>query len=35
MRTRWMLGMLVAAAFAAPAAQAQETNDTGIRTETQ
>ena len=35
MRTRWMLGMLVAAALAAPAAQAQETNDTGIRTETQ
>ena len=35
MRTRWMLGMLVAAACAAPAAQAQETNDTGIRTETQ
>ena len=34
MRTRWMLGMLVAAALAAPAAQAQETNDTGIRTET-
>ena len=35
MRTRWMLCMLVAAACAAPAAQAQETNDTGIRTETQ
>ena len=35
MRTRWMLGMLAAAALAAPAAQAQETNDTGIRTETQ
>jgi hypothetical protein len=35
MRTRWMLGMLAAAAFAAPAAQSQVTNDTGIRTETQ
>ena len=35
MRTRWMLGILLAAAAAAPAAQAQETNDTGIRTETQ
>jgi hypothetical protein len=35
MRTRWMLGMLTAAALAAPAAQAQETNESGIRTETQ
>jgi hypothetical protein len=35
MRTRWMLGMLTAAALAAPAAQAQETNESGIRTATQ
>jgi hypothetical protein len=35
MRTRWMLGILAAAALAGPAAQAQDTNDTGIRTETQ
>ena len=35
MRTRWMLGMLVAAGLAAPAAQAQDTNESGIRTETQ
>ena len=35
MRTRWMLGMIVAAALAGPAAQAQETNESGIRTETQ
>ena len=35
MRTRWMLGMLVATALAAPAAQAQDTNESGIRTETQ
>jgi hypothetical protein len=30
-----MLGMIVAAALAGPAAQAQETNESGIRTETQ
>ena len=35
MRLRWMLGMLVAAALAGPAAQAQQVNETGIRTETQ
>lgn len=35
MRTRWILGMLVAAAMAGPAAQAQETNESGVRTETQ
>ena len=35
MRLRWMLGMLVAAAMAGPAAQAQQVNETGIRTETQ
>ena len=35
MRIRWMLGMLIAAALAGPAAQAQETNESGIRTETQ
>jgi hypothetical protein len=35
MRTRWILGMLIASAMAAPAAQAQATNDTGVRTETQ
>jgi hypothetical protein len=35
MRTRWMLGIIVAAALAGPAAQAQETNESGIRTETQ
>ena len=39
MRTRWMLGILLAAAAAGPAtgpgAWAQVTNDTGIPTETQ
>jgi hypothetical protein len=35
MRLRWMLGMLVAAALAGPAAQAQQVNESGIRTETQ
>ena len=39
MRTRWMLGILLAAAAAGPAATpaalAQATNDTGIPTETQ
>ena len=35
MRTRWILGMVIAAAMAGPAAQAQETNESGIRTETQ
>jgi hypothetical protein len=35
MRTRWILGMLIASAMAGPAAQAQATNDTGIRTATQ
>ena len=35
MRTRWMLGMLAAAAMAAPAGQAQDTNESGVRTETQ
>ena len=35
MRIRWMLGMLVAAALAGPAAQAQDTNESGVRTETQ
>jgi len=30
-----MLGMLLAAALAAPAAQAQDTNESGVRTETQ
>ncbi|NUT01754.1 MAG: hypothetical protein HOP96_12355 [Sphingomonas sp.] len=35
MRLRWMLGMLVAAALAGPAAQAQQVNETGVRTETQ
>ena len=35
MRTRWILGMALAAAMAAPAAQAQDTNESGIRTETQ
>jgi len=35
MRTRWMLGMLLAAALAAPAAQAQDTTESGVRTETQ
>ena len=35
MRTRWMLGMLIAAAAAAPAAQAQRTDDPNIPTETQ
>jgi hypothetical protein len=35
MRTRWMLGIIVAAALAGPAAQAQDTNESGIRTETQ
>ena len=35
MRTRWMLGMLTVAALAAPAAQAQETNESGIPTATQ
>ena len=35
MRTRWILAALLATAAAAPAVQAQETNDTGIRTETQ
>ena len=35
MRTRWILGMALGAALAAPAAQAQDTNESGIRTETQ
>jgi hypothetical protein len=35
MRTRWILGMLIAAAAAAPAAQAQGTGDPNIPTETQ
>ena len=35
MRNRWILGMLIASAMAGPAAQAQSTNDHGIRTETQ
>jgi hypothetical protein len=35
MRTRWILGMALAAALAGPAAQAQDTNESGIRTETQ
>jgi predicted outer membrane lipoprotein len=35
MRTRWILGMLMAAALAGPAAQAQDVNETGVRTQTQ
>jgi hypothetical protein len=35
MRIRWILGLAIAAAMAAPAAQAQETNESGVRTETQ
>jgi hypothetical protein len=35
MRTRWILGLALAAACAAPAAQAQDVNESGIRTETQ
>ena len=35
MRTRWILGLALAAALAGPAAQAQDTNESGIRTETQ
>ena len=35
MRTRWMLAILLAAATPGPAAYAQQTNDTGIPTETQ
>ena len=35
MRTRWILGMLIASARAAPAAQAQAPNDHEIRSETQ
>ena len=36
MRIRWMLGLALAAALAAPAAQAQDdVNESGIRTETQ
>ena len=35
MRTRWVLGMLIAAAAAAPAAQAQSVDDPNIPTETQ
>ena len=35
MRTRWILGLLIASAMAGPAAQAQATNDHEIRTETQ
>lgn len=35
MRTRWVLGILLTAAAAGPAAQAQGTTDTGVPTETQ
>ena len=35
MRTRWILGLALAAALAGPAAQAQDANESGIRTETQ
>jgi hypothetical protein len=35
MRIRWILGIVIAAALAGPAAQAQETNESGVRTETQ
>ena len=35
MRTRSILGLALAAALADPAAQAQDTNESGIRTETQ
>ena len=35
MRSGWMLGLMAAAFAAAPAAQAQETNDHNIPTETQ
>ena len=35
MRIRWTLGLALAAVLAAPATQAQETNDSGIRTATQ
>ena len=35
MRTRWMLGILLAAAAAGPAAQAQGTGDPNVPTETQ
>ena len=35
MRTRWILGIVIAAAAAAPAAQAQVVNQSGIPTETQ
>ena len=35
MRIRWMLGLALAAALAGPAAQAQEINESGVRTVTQ
>ena len=35
MRTRWMLGMLAGGRVCRPRCASQDTNDTGIRTETQ